>query len=94
MATQAMDDLDKKIRNITDRMYYVDDAPMLPNCMRIRRIDYVFDITNCKTTYAYTAPIDNVYYFRPSLYKLVDSFEIIAKNKKDYFNKPAPSESW
>lgn len=94
MATQAMDDLDKKIRNITDKMYYIDDAPLLPNTMRIRRIDYVFDIANCKTTYQYTAPIDNVYYYRPRLYKLIDTFEIIAKNKDKYFTELAPSEQW
>ena len=91
-ATQAFDDVDKKIRNVTDSLYYVDDWYF--NCMRVRRIKHCFSVATCSTSYEFTAPCDNVYLYRSKLYSLVDSYELIVADKSKYFNETPPPIMW
>lgn len=92
-ATQSYDDVDKKIRNVTDNLYYIDDS-ILPSYMRIRRIVHSFDVYSCKTSYAYSAPVDNLYLKRKKLYRLVDSYELVVSDKEKYFVNDVPEILW
>lgn len=91
-ATQAHDDVDKKIRNVTDNLYYIDNFPC--NIMRVRRIEPKFNINSASVSYEYARASEDVFFFRSKLYKLVNSYDIINNNKDKYFNRPVVFERW
>ena len=76
-ASQSFDDVDKKIRNRTQQLYYIDRSFL--NFSVVKRIDYYFDVSNGRINegYTYAPPASNYYFWRPKYYGLIDSNEII-----------------
>jgi len=76
-ASQSYDDVDKKIRNRTQQLYYVDQWFL--NFSRVRRIVNYFDVSNGKINegYIYAPPITDFHFWRPKYYKNIDSYEFI-----------------
>ncbi len=76
-ASQSYDDVDKKIRNRTQQLYYVDQ--WFWNFSRVRRIVNYFDVSNGKINegYVYAPPITDFHFWRPKYYKNIDSYELI-----------------
>lgn len=86
-ASQCYDDVDKKIRGITERLYYVSRSTWfdLFNFSLIRRIDSFFDVAFGKISegYQYAPPSCNYYFYRPKAYDFIDSFSTINKSVKE-----------
>lgn len=76
-ASQSYDDVDKRIRNRTQQLYYIRSAPF--GLSRVSRIDYYFDVSHGKINEGYQyAPITTDYFFfRHKYYDLIDTKEII-----------------
>lgn len=76
-ASQSYDDVDKKIRNRTQQLYYVDQ--FFWNFSRVRRIVNFFDVSSGKINegYIYAPPITDFHFWRPKYYKNIDSYELI-----------------
>lgn len=89
-ATQFHSDVDKKIRNITDNLYYIDSFPF--DIMRIRKIYPVFNVRSADVSFQYAPASQDVFFFRKKLWKNIDSFEII--NGKQYFQEPVKFVPW
>lgn len=89
-ASQSYDDVDKKIRNRTQRLYYID--PWFFEFSRVRQIDYYFDVSHGKISegYSYAPPFSNFYFWRPSYYDNIDTKEII----NGAFSEPPELISW
>lgn len=89
-ATQYHDDVDKKIRNVTENIYYIDSMPF--DIMRIRRIEPNFDVKSAHVSFSYAPASQDVFFFRKKLWKNIDSMQII--NGSQYFNKPVSFVPW
>lgn len=76
-ASQSYDDVDKKIRNRTQQLYYVDQWFL--EFSVVRRIVNYFDVSNGKINegYIYAPPITDFHFWRPKYYKYIDSYELI-----------------
>lgn len=76
-ASQSYDDVDKKIRNRTQQLYYVDSWFLYFS--RVRRIVNYFDVSNGKINegYIYAPPITDFHFWRPFHYANIDSYEFI-----------------
>lgn len=92
-ATQYHNDVDKKIRNITDNLYYVDK--FIFNCSRVRRIEPFFNVGKLETSYNYAPPAETMFFYRPLLFKRLEynTDEIINK-KSEFFNSPVVFNPW
>lgn len=89
-ASQSYDDVDKKIRNRTQRLYYVDLWFLYFS--RVRQIDYYFDVSHGKINegYSYAPPISNFYFWRPHYYENIDTKEMI----NGAFSEPPELVPW
>lgn len=89
-ASQSYDHCDKRIRDITDRLYYVDK--WFFNFVRVREIVSYFDIArgSINEGYEYASGINASYFYAPRLYKYNDTYAIIGK----HILKPAPAVPW
>lgn len=76
-ASQSYDDVDKKIRNRTQQLYYIDH--WLLEFSVVRRIEYYFDVYHGKINegYRYAPPITDFHFWRPKYYKYIDSYELV-----------------
>lgn len=76
-ASQSYDDVDKKIRNRTQTLYYVDRSFL--NFSVVKRIVNYFDVGNGKINegYIYAPPATDFYFWRPKYYQYIDSYELI-----------------
>lgn len=80
IATQAYDDSDKKIRNLTVG-YYLLEPSIIPGLNKITSVVPFFDIINYKPTSGYTW--GKTQYFRAKpLYKLFDSYATLGTKKE------------
>ena len=67
-ATQSPDTVDKRIRSLTDKLYYIDRT--IFNLIRIREIQTFFDIHNNLTlSYEFSSGLNSRYFYAPRLYK-------------------------
>ena len=91
-ASQCYDDVDKKIRGVTDRLYYVDDSAF--NFMRVRQIVSYFDVSNGRIAegYQYAPPLMNLYILRSRLYNLIDTTAVI--NGGSFMQNPVSVSPW
>lgn len=90
-ASQTYMGADKKIRDLTDHLYYIDDWYF--NIMRIREIVAYFDVKGGEINegYDYASGLNTVYFFRKKFYRYVDTLSIIL-DQVDRTNEP--SELW
>lgn len=78
-ASQAFDDADKKIRNITDNYFMIEKMPL--GFSRFVHIEHFTDVIDYKILSGYR--YGRFHYFRPrSLYKLFDSYATVAVEKE------------
>ena len=89
--SQQYDDVDKKIRGLTQNYYYIRQS-FIPGFSEILPIEAFFDIpsTRIESGQQFSRIIDRGFFFRPSLYKLINSYECIGHWPSD----PAPSDMW
>lgn len=88
-ATQSPDTVDKRIRSLTDKLYYIDRT--IFNLIRIREIQTYFDIhNNLSLSYEYSSGLNSRYFYAPRLYKYNDTYGLI----HSLINRPAPSVQW
>ncbi|AXF52231.1 MAG: ATPase [Inoviridae sp.] len=86
--SQSYDDSDKKIRNLTAN-YFLIDYSRLPNCSKFVYIEPFFDIVDFTPRSGYAFGSSQRYYL-PTLYKYVDSYQTISREKDSL--KPVPLE--
>lgn len=89
-ATQFHNDVDKKIRNVTDNLYYIDSMPF--DIMRVRKIQPTFNVRSADVSFSYAPASQDVFFFRKKLWKNVDSYQII--NGKSFFSEPVQFLPW
>ena len=88
-ATQSPDTVDKRIRSLTDKLYYIDRT--IFNLIRIREIQTFFDIHNNLTlSYEFSSGLNSRYFYAPRLYKYNDTYGLI----HSLIDRPAPSAQW
>lgn len=89
-ASQSFDNVDKRIRSLTDRLYYVD--PWLFNTIRVREILSYFDVYhgNINEGYEYARGFNTKYFFARRLYKYNDTYAKIKEQPKN----EAPAIPW
>lgn len=89
-ASQSFDNVDKRIRSLTDRLYYVDKWYF--NCIRVRQIQSYFDVSHGSINegYQYCSGFNTCYFYAPRLYKYNDTWAKIGKPEL----KPVPSDLW
>lgn len=82
-ASQSYDDVDKKIRNRTQQLYYIDR--WFFEFSIVKRIEYYFDVANGKINegYIYAPPITDFHFWRPKYYKYIDSYELVNGSLQD-----------
>lgn len=82
-ASQSYDDVDKKIRNRTQQLYYIDR--WFFEFSVVKRIEYYFDVANGKINegYIYAPPITDFHFWRPKYYKYIDSYELVNGSLQD-----------
>lgn len=82
-ASQSYDDVDKRIRNRTQQLYYIRDFAF--NLSRVSRIDYYFDVSYGKINegYQYASLFTDFFFFRNKYYDLIDTKEIINFDYRD-----------
>ncbi|MDE6670643.1 MAG: ATP-binding protein [Ruminococcus sp.] len=92
-ASQSYDDVDKKIRNRTQQLYYVDNWFL--EFSRVRRIVNYFDVSNGKINegYIYAPAITDFHFWRPKYYKNIDSYELINGQLQEQQPELIPWES-
>lgn len=90
-ASQSFDNVDKRIRSLTDRLYYIDRAPF--NLIRVRAILSFFDVSHGSINegYQYCSGFNTKFFYAPRLYKYNDTW---AKIGKPFIQLPTPSEQW
>ncbi len=90
-ASQSFDNVDKRIRSLTDRLYYVDI--WLFNTVRVRQIQSYFDVSHGSINegYNYCSGMNTCFFYAPRLYKYNDSW---AKIGKPDLQLPVPSVLW
>lgn len=89
-ASQSYENVDKRIRSLTDRLYYIDYWYF--NLIRIREIVSFFDVSHgsIKEGYDYARVINAAYYYAPRLYKYNDTYARIVDRP---LKEPEP-EPW
>lgn len=88
-ATQSPDTVDKRIRSLTDKLYYIDRTWF--DLIRIREIQTYFDISNNLTLgYEYANGFNSHYFIPQLLYKYNDTYGLI----HSLIDRPAPSVEW
>lgn len=89
-ATQSYDNCDKRIRSLTDRLYYVD--PWLFNMIRVREILSFFDVSRGSISegYEYARGFNTKYFYAPRLYKYNDTYAKIVEKPLE----EAPAIPW
>lgn len=87
-ATQSFDAVDKRIRSLTDRIYYVDK--FIFNLIRCREILTTFDFTTLNQRFEPAQGLRAAYFYAPRLYKYNDTFALM---QHKYF-KPVELVSW
>lgn len=89
-ASQSYCNCDKRIRDLTDHLYYIDD--WIFNIMRVREIVAYFDVNGqINEGYQFNSAFKTCYFFRKNLYHYGDTYYII----KDQINKLVePSIPW
>ena len=90
-ASQSFDNVDKRIRSLTDRLYYIDKTAF--NLIRVRAILSFFDVShgNINEGYQYCSGLNTKYFYAPRLYKYNDTW---AKIGKPFKQLPTPNETW
>lgn len=87
--TQHPQAVDKRIRSVTDRLYYLDRT--LFDLLRVREILSYFDINgDLKITYEYASGFNSHYFIPSMLYKYNDT----SYTPKTTVVRPAPSVLW
>ena len=88
--SQSFDNVDRRIRSLTDRLYYLDTWYF--NMLRVRAILSYFDVSNGSINegYEYCNGFNASYFYRPRLYKYCDSWAMI----KDPTIKKEPLKKW
>lgn len=73
-ASQSFENADKRIRSLTDRLYYID--PWLFNTIRVREIMSFFDVSHGSISegYEYARGFNTKYFFAKRLYKYNDTW--------------------
>ena len=91
-ASQCYDDVDKKIRGVTDRLYYIDSVCF--NLMRVRQIISYFEVSKGRINegYEYSPKLYNLYFYRPKMYHLIDTKAII--NGDSFMSSPVIANPW
>ena len=76
-ASQSYDDVDKKIRNRTQQLYYIDQWFL--KFSRVRRIINYFNVFQGTISegYMYAPPATNFYFWRPKYYNNIDTYQFI-----------------
>lgn len=89
-ASQSFDNVDKRIRSLTDRLYYVD--PWLFNTIRVREILSFFDVSRGSISegYEYAKGFNTKYFRANRLYKYNDTYAKI----KEVPLRSAPAIPW
>lgn len=89
-ASQSYDSMDKRIRSLTDRLFYLDSSHF--GFMRLRQILAFFDVSDgqIKEGYSYNSPITNVYLYQKKLYGLIDTNAVLCSS----IHLPEPLDSW
>lgn len=90
VATQAIDDADKKIRNLTVGFYLLEPS-IIPGINKFTAIVPFFDIINFKPTSGYRWGKSQYFLTKP-LFKLFDSFATLGIKKESL--PPAPLIPW
>lgn len=90
--SQMYDDCDKKIRGITDKFFYIRHS-FMPNFSEVLPIESFFDIKDgqIRSGQQFGRRINRDMYYRPKLYKLVNSYQVIGNNVP---TEPAPAVPW
>lgn len=88
--SQSFDNVDRRIRTLTDRLYYIDK--WLFGTIRIRGIMSYFDVShgNINEGYSYCSGFNTKYFFAKRLYKYNDTYHRI----KELPLIAAPSDKW
>lgn len=89
-ASQSYDNVDKRIRSLTDRLYYID--PWLFNTIRVREILSFFEVSRGSISegYEYARGFNTKYFYAPRLYKYNDTYAKI----KEVPLREAPAIPW
>lgn len=89
--SQAYDDVDKKIRNVTDKYYYI--CRWLPGITSVKPIKAFFRVSGDITSgYNYVHWTRYCYFFRRKYYKMIDTNYKVAKPKYEAYT-PVPWSS-
>lgn len=90
--SQMYDDCDKKIRGITDKFYYIRPS-FLPRITEVLPIESFFDIKDgqIRSGQEFGRRINRSYFYRPRLYKHIDSYQIIGSLVP---TAPPPDDKW
>lgn len=90
--SQMYDDCDKKIRGITDKFFYIRHS-FIPYFSEVLPIESFFDIKDgqIRSGQQFGRRINRDLYYRPKLYKLVNSYQVIGNNVP---TDPAPAVPW
>lgn len=90
--SQMYDDCDKKIRGITEKFYYIRRS-FFPNVSEVLPIESFFDIKDgqIRSGQEFGRRLNRSYFYRPRLYKNIDSYRIIGSILP---TAPAPAEPW
>ena len=89
-ASQSYENVDKRIRSLTDRLYYIDS--WFFNTIRVREILSFFDVShgNISEGYEYARGFNTKYFFAKRLYKYNDTWAKIGDREL----KDAPLIPW
>lgn len=74
-ATQSFDAVDKRIRSLTDRIYYVDQWSF--HMIRCREILSYFETKNLSQQFELASGFNTKYFYAPRLYKYNDTYSMI-----------------
>ena len=74
-ATQSFDAVDKRIRSLTDRIYYVDKWSF--KMIRCREIMSYFETKNLSQQFELASGFNTKYFYAPRLYKYNDTYSMI-----------------
>ena len=74
-ATQSFDAVDKRIRSLTDRIYYVDKWSF--KMIRVREILSYFETKNLSQQFELASGFNTKYFYAPRLYKYNDTYSMI-----------------
>lgn len=78
-ATQSFDAVDKRIRSLTDRIYYVDRYIM--NLIRCREILTTFEFRTLSQQFEPARGFHAAYFFAPRLYKYNDTYALMQQRE-------------